>query len=99
MAQENDFLFSEATVDFIANYEDRELNDKMMDAITNAAIGESGKGDTRKTMIAIASATAVFLKMCATNAKSDEQITALYCSEPFSEILRFYCMGMDHPDK
>ena len=99
MAQENDILFSEATVKFIAKYEDKELNGKMMDAVIDAAVGKDGKGDTRKTMVAIAVATSVFLKMCADNAKGDETMTALDYSEPFSEILRFYCMGLDHSEK
>lgn len=99
MAQENDILFSEATVEFIAKHADKELNTKMMDAVINAAIGKNGKGNTCKTMIAIAVATSVFLKTCADNAKSDKTMTALDFSEPFSEILRFYCMGLDHSEE
>ena len=93
---EKDFLFSDETIKFIDENEDSQLNSDIMDAVTRVATGENDKGDTRKTMIAIAATAAVFLKMCAKNATGDKPLTALDYSEPFSEILRFYCMKMDH---
>jgi 6-phosphogluconate dehydrogenase len=92
---EKDFLFTDEALKFIDENEDRKLNDDIMDAVSRVATGKNGKGNTRKTMIAIAAAAAVFLKMCAN--MSDEKLTALDYSEPFSEILRFYCMKLDHP--
>lgn len=94
---EKDFLFTDETLKFIDENEDLLLNENMMDAVTKVATGKNGKGNTRKTMIAIAVSAAVFLKMCADINKSDEKMTALDYSEPFNEILRFYCMKLDHP--
>ena len=94
---EKDFLFTDEALKFIDENEDRKLNDDIVDAVARVATGKNGKGNTRKTMIAIAAAAAVFLKMCAENATGDKPLTALDYSEPFSEILRFYCMKLDHP--
>lgn len=95
--EDKDVLFSEETVKFIDENEDKKLNNDIMDAVLKASTGENGKGNTRKTMIAIAAVAAAFLKMCAEKATGDEKRTALDYSEPFGEILRFYCMVMDHP--
>jgi hypothetical protein len=92
---EKDFLFTDETLKFIDENEDRKLNDDMMDAVAKVATGENDKGDIRKTVIAIAASAAVFLKMCAEN--STKPLTATDFSEPFGEILRYYCMKMDHP--
>lgn len=94
---EKDFLFTDETIKFIDENEDLLLNDNMMDAVVRVSTGKNGKGNTRKTMIAIAVAAASFLKMCANISTSDKNMTALDYSEPFSEILRFYCMKLDHP--
>jgi hypothetical protein len=95
--KEKDYLFSEETVEFIEENEDKQLNNDIMDAFLKAATDENGKGDTRKTMIALAAVSAAFLKMCAEKSTDEDNMTALGWSEPFSEILRFYCLAMDHP--
>ena len=95
--KEKDFLFTDETLKFIEENADRKLNDDMMDAIARVATGENDKGDIRKTVIAIAATAAVFLKMCADNSTYDKPLTATDFSEPFSEILRFYCMKIDYP--
>ena len=95
--EEKDFLFSEETVKFIDENEDKKFNNDIMDAFLKVATAKNGKGDTRKTMIALAAVSAVFLKMCAEKSTGDERRTAIDYSEPFGEILRFYCMIMDHP--
>ena len=92
-----DFLFSEETVKFIDENKDEKLNNDIMDAVLKVATAKNGKGDTRKTMIALAAVAAAFLKMCAEKSTGDERMTALDWSEPFGEILRYYCMVMDHP--
>ena len=95
--EEKETLFTQDTIDFIEAHEDTQLNNDIMEAIIETATGENDKGDTRKTMIAIAAATAVFLKMCAENATSDTPLTALDYSKVYGYILNFYCMKMDHP--
>jgi hypothetical protein len=94
---EKDFLFTEETVKFVDEHEDAKLNSDVLEAIINAAIGEKESGDTPKTMIAIAAATAVFLKMCGNKAKCKKPVTALDYSKLFIEILRLQCMKLDHP--
>lgn len=96
---EKDYLFSEETVKFLEKNEDAQLNADMLKTIIDVATGGSNKGNTGKTMAAIAFATSAFLKMCADNAKGDTPLTALDYSEMFGEILRFYCMERDHPEK
>lgn len=91
------FLFTEDTVEFIEENEDKKFNNDIMDAVLKVATAKNGKGDTRKTMIALAAVSAAFLKICADKSTGDEKMTALEWSEPFGEILRFYCLTMDHP--
>lgn len=95
--EEREILFTQDTLDFIEAHEDTQLNNDILEAIIEAATGENDKGDMRKTMIAIAAATAVFLKMCAERPTNDTPLTTLDYSKVYGYILNFYCMKMDHP--
>ena len=96
MKEKEDFLFTDDNIEFIEENEDRKLNIDIIEAIVKVAKGENGKGNTRKTIIAIASAAAVILKTCADKATSDKPLTALDYSQLFSEILRYFCLMLDH---
>ena len=97
MKEKEDFLFTDETIEFIDANEDRQLNIDITESVVKVAKGENNKVNPRKTIIAIAATAAVFLKTYADKTTSEEPLTALDFSRPFSEILRYYCLRLDHP--
>ena len=87
--------FTQETVDFITANEDLELAGRIFNAICNEATNEDGKGDTKKTLCAIAKATAMFLGMCSDMTPENAKVRADEFFDPYTDVLDFYCFAAD----
>lgn len=87
--------FTQDLVDFISEHEDFELAGRIFDAICKETINEEGKGDTKKTFVAIAKATAMFLSMCSDMTPDDEKVSTEDFMESYTDVLDLYCFSAD----
>lgn len=86
------------TVDFVDEFSDEELNQRLADAIipviTNS---ETGTGNTKKAIVSLAWFTSKFLKMCSMKTEGEPVSTEEY-GTMFYEILDLFCFIEDHPE-
>lgn len=84
-------------VDFIDEYENPELAQRIYKAALTEAADDEGKGDLRKTFVGLASAVSQFIKLSVKIAKCDchEEFTHKQLSDNFHKILDAYCQIAD----
>lgn len=91
------FEIMKEIVDFIDEYEDPELANRIYKASLTEAVDDEGKGDINKTFVALASVVSQFIKMSVKIAKRDchEEFTHKQLSDNFHKILDAYCQIAD----
>lgn len=91
--------FTQDVVDFIGQYEDPDLVERMSEAMMKAALNGGENGDTRKTLCAIAKATAMLFCMWSKQTPKDRRLSASDIFGAYADVLDLYCFAYDYDRK
>ena len=91
------------TIEVMENCHDSELSRKILDSFVAEVIDEKGVAETKKSLCALASATAEFLhfvKELSKKERGDDALTLDEITDAYTELLEGYCLVLEgSPDK